>query len=166
MVDLLPDELVEQADRLAGTLDPHATPSDADIRRSASAAYDALVHAVTDALVDAIDPGPTAADIASMRRYFSHRSLKKIFTWAEQSTPADVIGAAGLVAIVTTDAGLAGVAPVFTALQQRRHDADYDHLAAVTAVDAQALVGDGHLQVARGQPAIRALALVALMYGK
>lgn len=169
MID--PDDVIAQADLLAGTFDQDANPTDADLRRAASTAYDALFHAITGELVSAIDPGLAEVDSAGWRRYFSHRSLKKVLTWVDQGGPANVVGAQALARLAATDQGLVNAASVFTTLQERRHLADYDHSAGLTAVDVKGLISDadqavGDVVAASGTSAMRAVAAISLMYGK
>lgn len=120
-------------------------PSDASLRRGVSAAYYAAFQYVTGLLADHLIGGPSSDAKAVLRRSWSHGEIKaacqlvveraQVLEHNPGAHPTKEMRAAGpLIDLAAGDVHVVAAARIFEQLQDRRHDADYDHLAAVTKV--------------------------------
>ncbi len=133
----LHDDLLAQADRLA-----HAEkkrPKQASLRRAVSAAYYALFHYLIDESTRFLISGKQRETLRrQLARGYDHGQMKKAaraFVAPSGSGPwRAVLGA-------PPSAPLVDVAAAFIALQEGRHEADYDLARVFTRVEATALVG-------------------------
>jgi hypothetical protein len=133
----LHDDLLAQADRLA-----HAEkkkPKQASLRRAVSAAYYALFHYLVDESTHFLVSGKQREALRrQLARSFDHAQMKKAaqaFVAPSASSPwRAVLSAAPTPALVD-------VASAFIALQEARHEADYDLARVFTRVECNALVG-------------------------
>jgi uncharacterized protein (UPF0332 family) len=120
-----PYELIGLAERLvpadAGTGRLRAV----DLRRAVSTAYYALFHelinqAVSELIGTNSDGPPQRSQVS---RWFAHTDVKTLAGAATGTGGKPAVAAA----LGTPSADLARVAEAFVALQDARHDADYDH---------------------------------------
>lgn len=169
MTDRLARELVEQAEDLLHGGE-RGRPTEADLRRAVSGAYYALFHELTLLVAERLTARLGDEVRADVRRHFAHGPLNKVCTWVGNGgTPPKAPALAALVTVVRTSEILPSVAEAFTSLQERRHEADYDHRAVVTketsrlaldlARDAIELLDEA----ARGADEVQIDALVALL---
>ena len=133
----LHDDLLAQADRLA-----HAEtkkPKQASLRRAVSAAYYALFHYLIDESTRFLVSGRQRDGLRrQLARCFDHGQMRRAaqaFVAPSASSPWRAI-----VSAAPTSA-LVDVAAAFIALQEARHEADYDLARVFTRVEANALVG-------------------------
>lgn len=128
----LVDRLIEQADGLAGTWTTEpGRPRPADLRRAVSAAYYALFHELTHAVSSWMAPSLATEDRERMRRHFTHAGMKRVCGWVANpgGAPTSSEHVAAIATVAARSIEIAAVASTFVALQSRRHEADYDHLA-------------------------------------
>lgn len=158
----LPEELLETARYL--TRRNQSRPSQADLRRAVSTAYYALFHLLIRAATEAVvgDRGLRAL----VPRAFDHGEMRAVCkAFASGSVPPPV---QPLVPALPAD--LKAVAQAFPELQDARHQADYDPVAAVnrtTAVDRvrQAVDAFAAWERVKGEP-VATVFLVPLLIGK
>ncbi len=133
-----PDWLLRQARELAGDAAGRGQPRNVDLRRAASAAYYALFHTIALAAARQALPKGSETEQYGYSRYVGHSSIKQACVWITAGTPPrfvrDCVGRLG------DDEALVFVAQTFLALQERRHAADYDHLATFTRAATLATV--------------------------
>ena len=127
-VPIDPSKLLEAARDFADHHGGAGRPRPIWLRRAVSAAYYALFHTVVLETADHLLPNCAAADRLHVARSFGHGPVKEVcrFVTGRSSAPPQ---AATLVAgLRSTPIG--DVAHALVDLQERRHAADYDHLAA------------------------------------
>jgi hypothetical protein len=107
------------------------------LRRSTSASYYAVFHALALALAEQLVPLATADDRYRLARSVDHARVADVCRW--------VVGEGEgkqhvrpIVRRLRDSTDLVDLARVFLELQQARHDADYDHLAEVLEVATMA----------------------------
>lgn len=93
-----------------------------------SAAYYALFHAIGWAMAAQLLPDGSERKHARLTRSLDHDALRKVCGWvAKGDTPPQVI--ADLVDAGRTEVAVVDLADAFLELREKRHAADYDHLA-------------------------------------
>jgi hypothetical protein len=117
------EEWMEHAIRLlGGQSDPGNFP-DLDARRAVSAAYHALFHHLSSALVSQIAPQADPDAAGRIHRWLDHTEMKKVcreFAAPNLRPPlSDLLGKSASIDMQT-------VAVSFIDLQSARHSADYD----------------------------------------
>ena len=123
---MLHHDLVEQADHLARR--ETKRPRQASLRRAVSAAYYAMFHSlVTDATALLVPNRPSGLRLQA-RRAFSHRDMRSACeAFVTQSTPTahDRRNPRRLMTL-PLEPEIVEIAKTFVALQDARHDADYN----------------------------------------
>jgi hypothetical protein len=135
-----PDELLDLADMLAGRAAGAGRPRSVHLRRAVSSAYYGLFHEPTLQATDGLLGGgsPTAQPYGQVTRWFAHTDLKEL---------AEAVLAVGrprqrpvAAAFVSVHPDLVMIADAFVALQDARHQADYDHTYDISKSAALALI--------------------------
>lgn len=160
-----PDHLLEQAERLATA--GVGRPRQADLRRAISTAYYALFHLLTrdGAKHVATHPGLRLL----LARAYNHGEMKQVSDqFARNKLPANL---RQLVLGVSPD--LLAVAETFVALQEARHQADYDTRPnrGFNRIAARVLVHQAREAFAawrrvRGEPAAEVYLIAMLLHPK
>lgn len=119
------------------------------LRRSISSAYYALYHHLSQGAAHHLIPNAKESEQLGVSRSFSHSSMKEVCEWVSGrrgKPPGDVAP------IIKSLSGttIPDVAAAFCDLQEARHRADYDSLAAFSKATA-----DGYIQ-----DALKAIATV------
>lgn len=133
----LHDDLLAQAERLARI--DRRRPKQANLRRAVSSAYYALFHFLVDQSSRFLVSGPQREGLRhQLARGFDHGHMKKAAQAfaapnAGQNPWRAVLGAAPSAALVE-------VALAFSALQEARHEADYDLARLFTRGEVEAFV--------------------------
>jgi hypothetical protein len=125
----LPTDLLAQAAHLA-RLDPRR-PRQASLRRAVSTAYYALFHLLIQEATSILIAAPAARDRFS--RAFEHGAMKsasKAFASPRPNQLSDLTGGAPV------PADLQAIAETFVALQEARHEADYNLRRTFTRLEA------------------------------
>lgn len=134
-----PDWLIRQAKELGGAAAGVGQPRNADLRRAVSDAYYALFHFIVLACVESLMPTCPEEDRLRMARHFQHTAIKKVCDWVVgPSNPPDRVRHSLLQ--VRADGPLRDVALAFVTLQERRHDADYNHLTGLSRPETLTLI--------------------------
>ncbi len=125
------DDLLEQADHLASR-EPKK-PRQASLRRAVSAAYYALFHLLAAEGARKLVPAQPASLRAKVRRAYVHANMKEVCQQFSLPRPPDA-----LVSLLPQpiEPDLRAVAASFVALQEARHEADYDFAMTFTRIDA------------------------------
>jgi len=159
--------LIEQARHLASRTP--RSPSQADLRRAASAAYYALFHFLIDEACRYLlgSSGKDRALRATLARVFAHGEMaeaSKFFRAGKGTLPAGLAPY-----VVAIPKGLSTIAEVFTDAQGIRHRADYDVGASFLTGDVAVLIDrvegaiSGWDQI-RNEPSARLYLLSLLIY--
>lgn len=123
-----PAWLLRQADELGYRQAGPGQPRNSNLRRAVSAAYYALFHAMGWAIAEQLLPAGSLTERASLSRSVDHGALRNVCGWiAKGETPPQHV--ADLVHAVRADTVMVDVAEAFLELREKRHAADYDHLA-------------------------------------
>jgi len=118
------DDLLEQARFLAQKRDSRRRPTQANLRRSVSAAYYALFHFLIDEAIKLMLPGRNQALRDCLARAFKHKDMKEFAEIISKSNyPRKLISAFDEQPL---EQKLINVASSFVQLQQVRHEADYN----------------------------------------
>ncbi len=134
----LHDDLLAQADRLAQL--EKKKPKQASLRRAVSAAYYALFHLLIDESSRFFVSGKKRESLRlQLARSFDHGQMKSTAKAFVTPKPGD--NAWRKVLASPPSASLVDVASAFIALQEARHEADYDLARVFTRVEVKALVG-------------------------
>lgn len=139
MID--PDSLLRLARDAAGS--GPGRPNDARLRRGVSTAYYAAFHHLTHVIAEHLISHAPAIAKSGVRRTWTHSEMKaachlivkRAGALAHNPTAKaqhDVLEAGPLVDLAAADSDIAAAARLFEQLQDLRHDADYDHLAAIS----------------------------------
>lgn len=145
---LRPDDLLRHARAVAHRAGHRQRP-EVWLRRSTSASYYAVFHAIALAVAAQLAPDSSPDDRYRLTRSVGHDRLAEVCGWLGREN-AGREHVRPIVARLRGNADLVELATIFVRLQQARHEADYDHL---VAMDPEAAVTH-HLKAAR------ALALV------
>lgn len=138
-----PAKLLEQADRLAKRAPVGAgvagQPRNIDLRRAVSAAYYALFHDIVSRIAGHLLPAATDAERWAIGRGLTHGNIKAVCLWVQTPGQAGAQAKDAMKALALNPDVL-DVAIAFTALQELRHDADYDHSADFTKAGTLAAI--------------------------
>lgn len=125
---LAPDDLLTHAERLVQPSIAATDVTDIDLRRSVSACYYALFHAITSRLAGHLLPDTNGIGRAHLVRSIDHHAVRRVSHWiARNSTPPAHVAAH--VADLRGERSLVAVSDAFLELMDSRHRADYDRLA-------------------------------------
>jgi hypothetical protein len=127
----LHDDLLEQADHLASR-EPKK-PRQASLRRAVSAAYYALFHALAADGARKLTPAQPTVLRPQVRRAYVHANMKEV---CQQFRHPRLPDALTRLFPDPIEPELRTVAEAFVALQDARHQADYDFAMSLTRVDA------------------------------
>jgi uncharacterized protein (UPF0332 family) len=130
----LQSDLLEQAEHLLRR-EPRR-PKQVSLRRAISSAYYALFHLLIDEATLRVIGNPTLR--AKFSRAFDHATMRNASNAFATAPPARL---AVLTGGLPMPAQLQSVASTFVALQEARHEADYDVTARFTRVEVEQLVG-------------------------
>jgi hypothetical protein len=133
----LADDLLELADRLAKPASND--PEQASLRRAVSTAYYALFHLLVGD-VGQLWHGGSATSRQRLERALEHTAMKEVSQMFSQTPWTDWSGQP-----VALPAELREVAKAFVALQQERHDADYNSVRIWAPLEAQSKVEQARL---------------------
>lgn len=136
-----PDELLQQADALAGK--PAATQ--ADVRRAISAAYYAIFHFCMTAAADMVlgTTGRSTSSYSFVYRSVDHKTLRGLCAQLSQTKPQNVA--------ITPSNGFGAIADfarVIVSLQGQRHLADYDASRNFTDAEAKVAISEARQAIA------------------
>lgn len=132
-------ELLDLADLLAD-LDGPTPAHTTSLRRAISSAYYALYHElITRAAERTIGADPARhADRHSLSRWYAHADVRTVSQWIVLASAGDTPRSKRVAAMLTLPpADLVAVASAFLALQDARHEADYDYDADITVQDTR-----------------------------
>lgn len=101
------------------------------LRRSTSASYYALFHAVALAVAAHVGPASSAEDRMRLARSVDHGRVAEVCGWLLDTRGDGREHVRPIVRRLRANADLVHFARTFVRLQEARHDADYDHLAVV-----------------------------------
>lgn len=154
------------AETLAGT--GRGRPPIMDLRRGVSASYYALFHELTRHGAEHVLSQGTNSEQAAIRRSYDHGRLKVVCTWVALQKDPEGHQIQLVVHKAAASPQLVHVAETFVDLQQRRHEADYDHSAAFSKTDvinsvAQARSACRSLTQSRGGQEFEALMALATL---
>lgn len=122
--------LLAQADRLASGDGGRGQPRNADLRRAVSAAYYALFHRVTIYTAERLVPDAPREHQLRLVRSLDHGAVAQICRLVVGRQGAPGTSHYGpVVDDLRSETRLAAMCTTFLEAQQRRHQADYDHLA-------------------------------------
>lgn len=110
-------------------------PPIVDLRRGVSAAYYALYHELTRHAAEHALPQANTRERNALRRSYGHGSLKTVCSWVAGKSQPNGQEIRRVSALTKNAARLVLVSETFLDLQQRRHEADYDHDAAFSKTD-------------------------------
>lgn len=170
MTRIRADQLLVQADHLAGRKSGPGRPRSTDLRRAVSSSYYALFHGLLDAVTTHLLPSGSQSYRDALTRSIQHTSIKKVSAWIESgNTPP--AGLEQIVGVLESAAGITDLAYYYLQLLQARHEADYDHGSdlftkpqTIAYVD-MAREGIALIRQMRGDPQFELfLALLALRY--
>lgn len=165
-------EMLALADTLAGRNAGRGRPRTVFLRRSVSTAYYALFHEVVLHGTRRLAPRGSVEQQQAIGRWYAHGNVKKTCQWVEalannRTPPVPVGMLLSEKGSVPTD--LETLAAAFLALQQARHDADYNPAYDVTKPDvlgyvdaAKAAVEAAQRLEAVGSPAYDMFLLLSL----
>jgi|SRR5665213_352194 len=117
----LHQDLLEQADHLASR--ERMKPRQASLRRAVSSAYYGFFHLLATEGARRSAPVQPPLLRAQVQRAFVHANMKEVCQQFSKSSPAMILRP--LLAL-PIEADLVAVASAFVALQEARHDADYN----------------------------------------
>ncbi|KQT66249.1 MULTISPECIES: hypothetical protein [unclassified Aureimonas] len=148
MAVLNPQHLLDQAERLIEA-PPAGPPRQVDIRRAISSAYYAAFHAVLTSVADEFIGGTKrqANEYQLIYRSISHKALKELLIEVAKHKPSKRIARH-----VPTDGfgqDLRVIATLLPALQEARHDADYDPAVRLKTSDAKSAITSSREIIAR-----------------
>ncbi len=126
----LHDDLLDQADHLASR-EPKR-PRQASLRRAVSAAYYALFHMLAAEGAQRFVPAEPTLLRAQVRRTYVHANMRNVCRRFSRLQPSDALAP---LLTLPIDAELVSVAEAFVALQEARHEADYDFTTTFNKID-------------------------------
>lgn len=128
-VPIDPAKLLEAARQFASHHSAQGRPRPIWLRHAVSSAYYALYHALCREAADHLAGSSPQPDRLRLARTFSNRALKEVCEWIAGRRGNPPQHARRLIDSLKTSS-IAPVAAVLCDLQEARHAADYDHLAA------------------------------------
>lgn len=137
--DIRPSWLIRLAEELAGLNAGQGQPRNTNLRRAVSTAYYALFHRISLAAARSLLPNGADAEVYGLARDIKHAAVKQCADYIAGQTPPKHLDS--IILRLRQNADLSAVARNFVDLQQRREEADYDHLANFTRPDVLASVG-------------------------
>jgi hypothetical protein len=145
------EELLDLAELLAGRNAGPGRPRTVHLRRAISSAYYALFHElVNHATARTVGAGPDReADRHAVTRWYAHGDIKTVSQWTVRRAVGQSVPDPIAHLLDNPPADLVAVADAFLALQEARHEADYDHTADVSRRDARAHVDRARDALAR-----------------
>lgn len=143
-------DLLDLAEVLADS-HPPAGATTVHLRRAVSPAYYALFHELTRAAA-ARTVGASAGrtdDRFTVSQLYSHGEIRTVSQWVVARSQGRTLPDRIAALLDDPPADLIAVARTFIALQDARHDADYDHRANVTPADTRAQIDASHDAITR-----------------
>ena len=162
------DDLLAQADHLASK--ERKRPKQASLRRAVSAAYYALFHLLIDDAVHFLVAGKQRDGLRrQLARAFEHGQMKQAARAFVAPSPSGNPWRSTLA--TAPSASLIAVAEAFIALQEQRHEADYDLSRTFTRSQVQARISRARAAFAswslvRGTEEADAFLLALLVRGR
>ena len=126
---LRPRGLLRHAEALAEHHSSAGRPVLTWLRRSTSASYYAVFHAIALAVVEQIAPRAQPDDQHSLARSIEHGRVAEVCKWVTGKPGAGREHVQDIVADLQANDDIVRLAAIFLRLQQARYEADYDHLA-------------------------------------
>jgi hypothetical protein len=126
-----PRDLAEHALHLAQYRPRDGRSPASWLRRSTSASYYAVFHAVALAVAAHVAPSSAAEDRLRLARSVDHGRTAEVCAWLAGTRGDGREQVRPIVRRLRANAELVHFARTFIGLQEARHDADYDHLALV-----------------------------------
>jgi hypothetical protein len=160
--------VIEHARDLARHQSGAGRPRPIWLRRSVSAAYYAVFHAFGLRIAEQVLPQGTPTDQQRLTRSLEHGALREVCQWVTGNPGAGKQHVQPIVATLQADPDIRQLASITFRLQEARHLADYDHLAAFDKASALASVNEAELALntldglAGGRQLELLLALIAL----
>jgi hypothetical protein len=122
--------LARHAQELARHRNRNGRPTITWLRRSTSASYYAVFHAVALEVTRQIAPG-TPDDVRyHLARSIQHGRVADVLNWVEKGEKGRRLSAP-VVKHLHDNADIVRLATLFSVLREARHDADYNHLATI-----------------------------------
>ena len=139
-VPIDPDKWLAHARELIEQLGA-GRPKTTLLRRAVSTAYYGLFHTLNLGVAADLLPAGTADQRHEIARTFGHQEIKQCCAWiaGRQTTPSQPVV---LLVKQLKNSPLVAVSDAFCDLQEARHQADYDHRAAMSKPTVVALVDD------------------------
>lgn len=125
---LRPRALVRHAEALANHHSHAGRPIVTWLRRSTSASYYAVFHAIALAVAEQLTPSCSLVDHRRLARSLDHGRVAEVSKWVTEQGPGKE-HVRPIVAVLRANPDVKTLASIVLRLQQARHDADYDHLA-------------------------------------
>jgi hypothetical protein len=132
---IVPRELAYHALRLARHRSRRGRALDAWLRRSTSASYYAVFHALSLGVARQLAPRAAAEDRYRLARSVDHGRVADVCLWVI-GNGSGKRNAQEVVADLRRNGDVVEFGDLFLTLQQARHRADYDHLAPVDEFEA------------------------------
>lgn len=139
---LIPEKLVDTAERLVPREAERGRPAYADHRRAISTAYYAVFHAIGDRVAKAVFTDADETFLQQVRRWIGHGDIREVSMWICQlegrrpgSPPPHIVALLKPGATTHVDADTLAMADGFLELNDKREQADYDHTAVFTRAD-------------------------------
>ena len=135
-----PQRLLETAERLAPSRP--GRPAYTDHRRAVSTAYYAVFHAVTDRAAKATFTEADDEFLRKIQRWIGHGDVRAVATWVSQlegtrtgNPPPHIVSLLQPAGSNHIDGDTVVIADGFLELNEKREQADYDHVAVFTRAD-------------------------------
>lgn len=163
-----PRRVIDHARELARHQAGAGRPRPVWLRRSISAAYYSVFHAFGLRLSAQLLPQGSAEDQQRLTRSLEHRALREVCQWLTGNPGAGRQHVRPIVAALQGDPQMRQIAGITFRLQEARHLADYDHLAAFDKATSLSFVNQAEfvldqLDTLAGSPGLeQLLALIAL----
>jgi hypothetical protein len=139
---LIPEKLLDTAERLVPREAERGRPAYADHRRAVSTAYYAVFHAIGDRVAKAVFTEADEAFLHQVRRWVGHGDIREVSMWICQlegrrsgSPPRHIVALLQSGAVTHVDVETRTIADGFLDLNDKREQADYDHTAVFTRAD-------------------------------
>ena len=167
-VPIDPRRVVEHARDLARHQSGAGRPRSVWLRRAASSAYYAVFHGFGLAIAEQLLAGGSQVDRLRLTRSLDHHALREVCQWVTAAPGAGKQHVRAIVSLIQGDPATRQVAGITFRLQETRHLADYDHLAAFDKASVLSYVAQADLVLNRlggragSLPLQQLLALIAL----